>query len=101
MNTLKEQSFKTRCIAKALAVVMIVGCLPMTSALGLETESENNKETETVLTYKDSDEGRTLGEFITNEKTDEAWKESFTQFEKELSENGYQNVNEAFDTNNT
>lgn len=100
MNTLKEQSFKTRCIAKALAVVMIVGCLPMTSALGLETESENNKETETVLTYKDSDEGRTLGEFITNEKTDEAWKESFTQFEKELSENGYQNVNEAFDTNN-
>lgn len=100
MNTLKEQSFKTRCIAKALAVVMIVGCLPMTSALGLETGSENNKETETVLTYKDSDEGRTLGEFITNEKTDEAWKESFTQFEKELSENGYQNVEEAFDTNN-
>lgn len=100
MNTLKEQSFKTRCIAKALAVVMIVGFLPMTSALGLETESENNKETETVLTYKDSDEGRTLGEFITNEKTDEAWKESFAQFEKELSENGYQNVDEAFDANN-
>ena len=100
MNTLKEQSFRTRCIAKALAVAMIVGCLPMTSALGLETESENNKETETVLTYKDSDEGRTLGEFITNEKTDEAWKESFAQFEKELSENGYQNVDEAFDANN-
>lgn len=81
-------------------MTLVVGCLPVASALGLEAESDskNSTNTTTVLTYVESEEKTSIEKFITDEKTDEAWKNGFAQFSDKLKEEGYENPGEAFDT---
>lgn len=101
MNTLKDKNFRTRCLAKVLAIAMVVGCLPAASVIGLETEPEKTKEAEstaTVLTYTETEDKTVLDKFITDEKTDKSWEKSLTDFKEQLESEGYKDVQEAFDT---
>lgn len=93
----KEKRMWCRYVAGAMAFIMLVASAPVTSAFGLENEEE---EQATILTYKETDEGMVVDQFIPTEEAQTSWEEGFQEAKAELEVEGYGNVTDASDENN-
>lgn len=92
----KEKRMWCRYVAGAMAFMMLAASAPVTSAFGLENEEEQA----TILTYKETDEGMAIDQFIPTEEAQASWEEGFQEAKAELEAKGYENITNASDENN-
>ncbi len=92
----KEKRMWCRYVAGAMALMMLAVSVPATSAFGLENDEE---EQATILTYKETDEGMVVDQFIPTEEAKASWEEGFEQAKAELEAEGYENITDASDEN--
>ncbi|RHR25815.1 hypothetical protein DWX43_16960 [Clostridium sp. AF19-22AC] len=90
----KEYPFWYRYIAGTVALILLVGCVPLTSAFGL---GKDNKEEPTRLIYQ---EDGMVEEYAPTQDAIASWEMGFHEFKSQLEDEGYENICSAFDTNN-
>lgn len=86
----KEYPFWYRYIAGTVALILLVGCVPLTSAFGL---GKDNKEEPTRLIYQ---EDGMVEEYAPTQDAIASWEMGFHEFKSQLEDEGYENICSAF-----